>query len=899
MDAGVLVTVHPHQQLFLGTHTYIRHPELLEDHRLEEIIVGAPSLSLFPINTTCHSQVLRPRSSPTKSEVATCWLWPEPQPLHGAGDTTPEELLVSGKATIDLAGGGGSVQASRRYSAGHTRPGGANSDQRLGPEPFIEGRGKSRFLVTVPSVAYVGLDLTLTLQVCETLSEVSATIQFEMQTRNMLILPRQSIVELGQRNNFTQIVHMQAPHRKTPYLDSLRREYFVTVVAKIVSPFYMTKRSSIRLIPPPIFIYIMTDKSIYTPDETVGYQIFTLDQEMRPKSTKVAVELLDSKGTVLSTLRQNEYHSIHTGEINIGVELDDMYQIRARASENFDYYGMKKFQIQRYESPRFYLQIIPDHCYYVVNSSTFSFTIQVANNVHSILNVTVRFGISLVSGHKVPLPRLDQHLQVRNGSERVVLQSNGLLQNLKEAGKLDSFIGSTFYIEAEVSDGERSERKVLDNLPFRLSHYRISFTSMKRFFTPGVQFYVPISVTYPNGSLAINVPVRVHITILEDQIVEDSIEGLTDKLGEMSLSFIVPRKAQAINITATAGNESTGIEKRRAELTRLRSDSGRSLHISVPQVLLYPGDVITVSLTALGLLESDGVRNFYYMVLGNNQMLNAGRVRRPYTSFEVHLTRAMVPTFHLVAYYVLDSKEVIADSVRLRVENLCNIQFQVKPTFHLDRDTPFHLKVTSYSSAQIFVQATDARLRAVCDHNSITPRRVFEDLYSTTIGSSSGGEQNAADVFKGSGLTFLSNLMAPFHEPVVSQSTWTRESSWGSVSQSTWKRESSWGSDRRSAVVTITQKDVGPRRHDAGLVEPTFKGSSVWMLDVTRRIKTFRLASVDRPPKFWEIQALSMSKEDGLCVAKRTVIQTDGVWTAEPGHHHKRSSHDQMDTAGK
>ncbi|XP_055487197.1 complement C5 [Leucoraja erinacea] len=311
-----------------------------------------------------------------------------------------------------------------------------------------------KFLITAPSEVHVGQNETITVQVFESSSDVWISVYFEEQITNAT-LSRVFSRKLSSENNFTQIVHMQILPKETLHLN-LNEEQYVRIVAKMSSPLLVTKTALIRLKSRPYFIYIATDKPVYAPAETVHYQIFTLDQDLKPAKSSVAVEVLDANGSVLSAVdRPTVAQSVHIGEINIGLETHETYQIRARVTKNSEYYGLKKFQVRKYEFPKFDLRITPDYGYFMVNSDTFSLTIQVANKMDAALNANVTFGISLLSGRKVHLPELDQHLQVRNGSATVILRKAELLRSIQKVGKMDMFIGGTLYIAAEVSDGSK------------------------------------------------------------------------------------------------------------------------------------------------------------------------------------------------------------------------------------------------------------------------------------------------------------------------------------------------------------------------------------------------------------------------------------------------------------
>ncbi|XP_067865787.1 complement C3-like isoform X2 [Heterodontus francisci] len=759
---------------------------------------------------------------------------------------------------------------------------------------------KPSYLITAPNVVHVGMDETITVQVFEAVTSVAITVYFKEQMGDApdIIMSQNYTVVLNQMNNFTKVILVQVLPEKTSHLNFAREAQHVILVAEISAPFNVTSKAPIRLASRPYFIYIVTDKPIYTPDETVRYQIFTLDQELDPINCTVTVEVLDSEGTVLASVReQNRSNSVHIGEISIQSKMTGTYQIRAKVHENSEYQGLITFQVQNYEI-KLDMRIIPDRWYYVVKDETFPVTIQVLNKLHNDLYSNVTFGMTTASGHRVPLPRLHQTHHIQNGTARVILYTTALSNSIEQNGGMDKFNRGTMYIIAEVTDRKGyNERKVLDNIPFRLSPYNISLSAIKPYFTPGAAFNLRISVTDLDGSPAANVPLRVSITIAGEKMLNATNNGLTDKIGELGFTFKVPPNAHNISITVVDNKD----ERLRKVVMKHHSDSKRYLHINVPCVLLYPGDIITVTLTAISQLDISDIHYYYYMVIGKGKILDFRRVERaPETTVQLPITQDMIPYFRIVAYYVLDyngRKEIIADSLRIEVESLCDTKFQVDSALYKHEESyQLLLSVLSDSPAEVFVQAVDTWLKELNIQDTITKRKVFEDLNSYDFGLSYGSGSDTVGVFRDSGLYPFSNLMTVLPEPAVHGHPISPTFNGGSTRKvdpvpgnepfrliSDIQPISSWdnqalnmpaedGSEKR----TVTIRQMEQATVHGHPISPTFNGSSMWKVDVVPGNETFRLISNIHPPSSWEIQALSMSAENGLCLAQRMLIRLDG-----------------------
>ncbi|XP_078422896.1 complement C3-like isoform X2 [Cetorhinus maximus] len=766
---------------------------------------------------------------------------------------------------------------------------------------------KPSYLITAPNVVHVGMDETITVQVFEALTSVAITVYFKEPTgeAQSIISSQKYTVELNQTNNFTRVILAQVLPEKTKHLNFAHTAQYAILVAEI--PFEKTREAQIRLSSRPYFIYIVTDKPIYTPDETVQYQIFTLDQGLNPINSTVIVEVLDSQGTVLASVsEQYGSNSVHSGEITIKSEMPGNYQIRAKVSENSEYQGLISFRVQSYEFPKFDVRIFPDPWYYVVTDKNFPFTIQVPDKLDNDLHGNVTFGMRTTSGDRIPLPQLRQVHHIQDGTVRVILNSSALINSISQNGGMDKFKRGTLYIVAEITDEKgHTEAKVLDNISFRQSPYDIDLSAIKPYFIPGAAFHLLISVTYPDGSPASDVPLNVSLIIAGEKVVNISSEGLTDQIGELGFTLNVPWNTQDININVGVGNHSTGYEQMHKAVKKYYSASKRYLHIKVPHVLLYPGDTITVKLTAISQESIHNVQYYYYMVLSKSIVLDFRRVEwTPETEFDLPITRDMVPHFRIVAYYILvdnGGEEIIADSLQVEVGSLCDIKFQVDSAFHQHGEGhELLLTVLSESPAEVFVQAMDTRLKELNTQDTITMRKVFEDLNSYDFASSHGSGNDTIGVFHDSGLYPFFNLKtkpsestvhvdvthSTFNDSSMSQlDTVPRNETFRLISNTqppsskvlqAFNASAKDGSGQRT--VTIRPREQQTRRAGvpSHLIRPTFNGSFLWSLDAVANNETFRLISDFYPSRAWEIQALRLSVEDGLCLTQRKVLILDG-----------------------
>ncbi|XP_062904336.1 complement C3-like isoform X2 [Mobula hypostoma] len=383
--------------------------------------------------------------------------------------------------------------------------------------------------------------------------------------------------------------------------------------------------------------------------------------------------------------------------------------------------------------------------------------------------------------------------------------------------------------------------------------YVINLSKMKRFFIPGGPFRIQAIVTHQDYSPVAKAPIEISVMIKERKTIQASQGGFTDNYGEMSLTFNVPEDASEIYVTVTAGTKASGTERKSEMAIKSHQSSRAYLYIEAPNVLLYPGDSIEVNLTALGLTDGSNVDHYYYMILNKGNLIHYETIERSTnTSFLVNITQDMVPYFRIVAYYLVDIngvEELISDSVRLEVEDLCDLKFQMVPRLLEEKNKrDLLLSVFTNSTASVYVQVVDGKLsRAHVDLD--TYRQVFyrKDLYD--FGISYGGGRNTAEVFKDSGLRYISDLMPELQ--LIAEPTTVP-----------WQR-----SPLQPQRNDITATSTFPR------LQPLFKQAWMWEIQETTGAKTFRLTLDISSPNLWEISAFSILEDGELCVAKPLMVK--------------------------
>ncbi|XP_038658672.1 uncharacterized protein LOC119969297 isoform X3 [Scyliorhinus canicula] len=187
-------------------------------------------------------------------------------------------------------------------------------------------------------------------------------------------------------------------------------------------------------------------------------------------------------------------------------------------------------------------------------------------------------------------------------------------------------------------------------------HIIVNLTKTKRFFIPGAPFRIWVCVTYPDRSPVSEALIKVGITS-EDKYINVSKEVFTDDIGELGISFNVPENASKLHIKVSTRNKALETEESSEIVIESLAHNKAYLSIELPNVLLYPGDIIYVTLSAFSQLNINDVNYYYYMLLNKGKLLRFERIgRSDNTSFPILITKDMVPYFRIVAYYITNIK---------------------------------------------------------------------------------------------------------------------------------------------------------------------------------------------------------------------------------------------------
>ncbi|XP_060040075.1 LOW QUALITY PROTEIN: complement C3-like [Erinaceus europaeus] len=519
------------------------------------------------------------------------------------------------------------------------------------------------------------------------------------------------------------------------------------------------------------YLFIQTDKTIYTPGSKVLYRVFTVDHKLLPvgRTVIITIETPDGVQVKRDSRSSNNQGGILALSWNIP-ELVNMgqWKIRVHYEDAPQQIFTAEFEVKEYVLPSFEVQVEPKEKFYYVDDPkglevTITARFLYGKNVEG--TAFVLFGVQ-DGEQRISLSQSLTRVQIEDGSGQAVLKREVLLGGVRPS-TAEALVGKSLYVSVTVilhsgSDMVEAERS---GIPIVTSPYQIHFTKTPKFFKPAMPFDLMVYVTNPDGSPASRVPVLTQ---------GSNVQALTQPDGVAKLSINTPNSKAPLSITVRTNKPGIPEARQATETMQARpystqGNSNNYLHLSVPRVELQPGETLNVNFhlrTDAG-LESR-IRYYTYMVMSKGKLLKVGRQVREagqdLVVLPLTVTEDFIPSFRLIAYYTLTGangqREVVADSVWVDVKDSCVGKLVVKSGSKEDKDKQHFpgeqiaLKIEGDPGARVGLVAVDKAVFVLNKKNKMTQKKIWDIVEKSDIGCTPGSGKDYAGVFMDAGLAF-------------------------------------------------------------------------------------------------------------------------------------------------
>ncbi|XP_062243569.1 complement C3-like [Platichthys flesus] len=512
------------------------------------------------------------------------------------------------------------------------------------------------------------------------------------------------------------------------------------------------------------YIFIQTDKTLYTPNSKVHFRMFAVTPGMEPverdeqiqSEVSISIEFVTPEGIILPLDPVSLKSGIHAGDFQLAeIVSPGLWKVVAKFHSNPQESFSAEFEVKEYVLPSFEVKLTPSSSFFYVDSPDLTINIKATYLFGKEVRGTayVVFGVQH-DGQKISFPSSLQRILIQNGNGVVQLKRQHITQTIQDINKL---VGSPIFVAVSVlteSGGEMVEAE-LRGLQIVTSPYTIHFKKTPTFFKPGMTFDVTIEVTDPDGTPAQGVAVVVN---------PGQVQGITAANGYAKLTVNTVAGVSTLTINAKTKDPRISPE-RQAEATmtadKYNTKSPNYIHIGVDTEGLELGNNLKVNLNLKKQSNQDS--DITYLILSRGQLIQHGRYHtrgQVLIALIVPITKDMLPSFRIIAYYHLTDNEVVSDSVWVDVKDTCMGSLKLESTRAAPSYGPnrmFELKVTGDPEALVGLVAVDKGVYVLNNKHRLTQKKVWDIVEKYDTGCTPGGGKDGMSVFYDAGLLFESS----------------------------------------------------------------------------------------------------------------------------------------------
>ncbi|KAI7810506.1 putative complement C3 [Triplophysa rosa] len=507
------------------------------------------------------------------------------------------------------------------------------------------------------------------------------------------------------------------------------------------------------------YIFVQTDKPIYTPASTVNYRIFSLtpDQHLLD-GTAISVDIMNPQGITIKSdtffpsegMKSDSYPLPEI--VSFGV-----WKLVAKYKNTPQKNFTTEFEVTEYVLPSFEVTLKPSKPFFYVNEDLL--TVDIAAKYLFGNKVTgsafVVFGV-LEDERKSSIAASLQRVLIFNGEGRAELTRRMILDTFPDVKPL---VGKSIYVSVSVltETGSEMVEAHRGGLQIVTSPYTIHFKRTPQFFKPGMPFDVSVYVTNPDQTPAVNVQVEVNPGGVSGRTKANGIAKVTvNSQGDSpTLEITVKTKVPQLE------DDQQAVKKMTAHAYKPKAGSNNYLHVGVDAAELEIGDQMKVN---LNLGKSPAVQNqdFSYVILSKGQIVKVGRYMRrgqSVVSLSLPVTKDMVPSFRFVAYYHVGSDEVVSDSVWVDVKDTCmgKLKIEVKDQEQYGPGDEFSMRISGDPGAKVGLVAVDKGVYILNNKNRLTQTKIWDVIEKHDTGCTAGSGRDSMGVFYDAGLMFESS----------------------------------------------------------------------------------------------------------------------------------------------
>ncbi|XP_069804255.1 venom factor-like [Dendropsophus ebraccatus] len=509
------------------------------------------------------------------------------------------------------------------------------------------------------------------------------------------------------------------------------------------------------------YIFIQTDKTIYTPGAKVLYRVYPLDYKMQSIKQSVNIEVKNPAGVVT---RSEPYFPDNFGMISKTYELSELancgtWTITANYDNQQEVFSAN-FEVKEYVLPSFEVTIKPEKTFMYLNAETFSVKIESQYLYKKPVkgSAFVVFGLKKGQEKRILTDSL-RRVEISDGTGHVQLQRKDLIKNMKNVDDLLAYklcvmvtvitdLGNDF-VEAESND-----------IYIVKSPYKITFVKTSKYFKPGMPFDLTVLVSNPDGSPAKGI--MVYVNSLSNQGTSDE-----DGIARLKLNTAVNYLSMKLNVRTNVADlpyQLQGFAETTVEAYKSLNANYNYLHIGISNINFKLNTQIYIDFNVLSsnVNVQNQINHFTYLILSRGRIVKAEKYSRNkggnLVSVPVFISEELMPSFRIVAYYFVGN-EIVSDSVWVDVVDSCmgTLKLEAERNVAKPQET-VKLSLTADYKSNVGLVAVDKGVFVLNSKYKLNQRKIWDTVDKSDLGCSPGSGANSMGVFHDAGLAVQTNF---------------------------------------------------------------------------------------------------------------------------------------------
>ncbi|KAL7836777.1 hypothetical protein AOLI_G00280610 [Acnodon oligacanthus] len=642
------------------------------------------------------------------------------------------------------------------------------------------------FLITAPKLWRVDATETVLVQLFGYNQETTVNLHVKNS------LAKDAIIYASQTVNLNAQNHYQAA--ATLRVFQVPKEVPEVILEAVSSIFYTHKEIPLSRVNG--FLFIQTDKPLYTPEQNVEVRVYSFNEELRKSNRPVTLTFMDPDGIIIEMIELTDINGVKPLLPPFKIPLKPkfgVWKIEATYTKDFSTTATAEFEIKEYVLPSISVRIQPEANFVSsVNYEEFKLKIlakYINGAVVDSAEVFLKFGY--ISNNAVTMiPSTLRRYTMYNGELNVALNIKSALSKMSSGPQDLSGMNGYFLrvlVLLQETTGGISQEAVLSNIKIVEAPFTLSLIATPAFIKPSLPYAIRVLVKDPLGEPMRGVPVKARGTLTNTNQEQEPLRflGYLDEIKQTSQQdgvayFIcnIPSNAAKAEFTFdTADKQYPPDSQAHLQLKTeiYHSVNQRYLYIDLPSDLssFEVNDYANIKIH-FSYRDYLPLKTFSYQVM-NTKIISKGKVVKFETvqrvseksqNINFKVTADMVPSARLLVYYILSGEqrsELVADSVWLDIKAKCVNGLDVNLVStdqHYKPKDQVQLSVKTKSDSQrplVALSAVDMALYDLRANHKNPMTKVLRHIEHSDLGCGGGGGQNNIDVFYRSGLTFLTN----------------------------------------------------------------------------------------------------------------------------------------------